>query len=219
MTESTECLPEGLCPSCFEGMIHDRSCDHAATLPNGREILIKDVPCSLCDHCGARFFSPQASDQIEAAFLKAANSLSPADVVQLVEMTGLAEDKLCERLGLGAKTIYRWRRGAQRPSKSLSMLLAIVARHPALFEWLERDGWKEGPLESLTRHISSTRTISDRDSRRRLATPRLDRHRLAESQPTQDKATIDQTTFSRTGGGGRDRNTISDFFQLAGING
>jgi len=143
MTELTESLPEDLCPSCYEGHLKEARHEHISELPDGRRVTVADLACTACDQCGVHFYPAESTGRIEAAVQKALGSLSPDDVQRFVKMTGMEEDELCERLGLGAKTIYRWRRGAQRPSKSLSILLAIIARHPRLLEWVAAEGWKQ----------------------------------------------------------------------------
>jgi YgiT-type zinc finger domain-containing protein len=172
MTELTESLPEDLCPSCFEGQLKEARHDHISKLSDGREVTVADLACTVCDQCSARFYPAESTGRIEAAVQKALGSLSPEQVQRFVKMTGLEEDELCERLGLGAKTIYRWRRGAQRPSKSLSILLAIVAHHPDLFEWIESESWKQ--TDSAHPRIGNPRMPVGNSGERFF--PALDKH-------------------------------------------
>lgn len=171
MTENNESLPEGLCPSCFEGQLRDTRCDYVSKLPNGRTVTVSDLPCAVCDHCEAQFYSPEATSRIDAEVLEALGTLRPEDVVRLVEMTGLPESELCEVLGLGPKTIYRWRRGSQRPSKSLSMLLAVVACHPMLLEWISQKGWRAALLGSWSASGAAPAGPVGSPTRRSLTTP------------------------------------------------
>ena len=137
MNDDMDYLPENTCPACFEGTLREGFQDYTGDLGDGRQLLVKQLPARICDACGEAVYGREARETIEAELVKTLGSLTPDQVVKLVEMTGLKEDELCELLGLGAKTIYRWRRGAQRPSKSLSILLSIVAHHRTMADWLK----------------------------------------------------------------------------------
>lgn len=145
-TEADE-ASEHDCPSCDQGKLQLVTIDFAATLPDGKELIVPSLLCEQCDTCGERAFDKAARQLIDAAIVKAMGTLTPDQVEKFVSMTGLREDELCECLGLGAKTIYRWRRGAQRPSQSLSILLAMVAHHPNLLGWVQSGRWRQSPAE------------------------------------------------------------------------
>ena len=142
MNADMDYLPENTCPACFEGTLREGFQDYREDLGDGRQLLVKHLPARICEACGKAVYAREARETIEAELVKTLGSLTPDQVIELVEMTGLKEDELCELLGLGAKTIYRWRRGAQRPSKSLSILLAIVAHHRTMPEWVKE--WTAG---------------------------------------------------------------------------
>lgn len=142
MNDNIDYLPENTCPVCFEGTLREGFQDFSQNLGDGRHLLVKRLPARICDKCGEALFPSESRAAIEAELVKTLGSLTPDQVIELVEMTSLKEDELCELLGLGAKTIYRWRRGAQRPSKSLSILLAIVAHHRTMPEWVKE--WTAG---------------------------------------------------------------------------
>jgi putative zinc finger/helix-turn-helix YgiT family protein len=142
MNDAIEYLPEGICPSCHEGNLEEGQRDFTSHTSDGRQVVVKNLTARTCSKCGESIFPRESLDQIEAAFVKATGALTPEQIERFVEMTGLREDELCERLGLGAKTIYRWRRGAQRPSQSLSILLGIVAHNPQLLDWVRKDAWR-----------------------------------------------------------------------------
>jgi putative zinc finger/helix-turn-helix YgiT family protein len=143
MNDTTEYQPEGTCPSCHEGNLEEDKRDFTTQTGDGRELLVKNLKARTCNKCGESIFPRESLDQIEAALVKAMGTLTPEQVEKFVSMTGLREDELCECLGLGAKTIYRWRRGAQRPSKSLSILLGIVAHNPQVLDWVKSDAWRQ----------------------------------------------------------------------------
>lgn len=149
MNDTIEYLPEDTCPSCHEGTLEEGSRDFTSQTQDGRQVLIKNLVARTCNKCGESIFPRESLDQIEAAVVRALGSLSPEQVEEFVDMTGLREDELCERLGLGGKTIYRWRRGAQRPSQSLSILLAMVAHHPHLLGWVQSGEWRKSKAEPV----------------------------------------------------------------------
>ena len=163
----------------------------------------------MCDHCDERFYGPEAAKKIEKETLKALGSLSPEDVVDLVKKTGLQESELSDVLGLGPKTIYRWRRGAQRPSKSLSILLATVAHYPKLINWIKTKAWQS---------IDST-PVSITSSHRRISLPHgsLQTPRLARRKQV-TTATSGPRKSGEPQGASRGQNTISKFFEHAGRN-
>lgn len=65
-----QCLPEGLCSSCFEGQLRDETSDFVCDPIQGRTITVKDLPCTKCDKCDERFYSPAAARRIEDAVEK-----------------------------------------------------------------------------------------------------------------------------------------------------
>lgn len=219
MTQNNECLPEGICPSCFEGQLQDSRCDHVTELPNGRTVVVRDLPCGVCDHCDAQFFSPESTSKIEAEVIEALGTLAPDDVVRLVEMTGLSEAELCEKLGLGPKTIYRWRRGAQRPSKSLSVLLAVVACHPRLLGWIDSAGWKAALLGSGTENQRLPWISVAEGHHRRPMTPRVDRRNRGRTRPSAILETSATRTTLDRGTVTEQRDEITAFFALSGSHG
>jgi len=147
MSDEIDYIPEDKCPSCFEGKIYLDKKDFVSDLPEGRQVIVKALRARVCDKCGETIFEDEEIKQIEIAVVRASGSLSPIEVKSFVEMTGRSESELSEKLGLGAKTIYRWRSGAQRPSKSLSILLALVAHNPKLLDWISREGWRNNVLQ------------------------------------------------------------------------
>ena len=65
-----QCLPEGLCSCCFEGQLRDETSDFVCDPIQGRTITVKDLPCTKCDKCDERFYSPAAARRIEDAVEK-----------------------------------------------------------------------------------------------------------------------------------------------------
>jgi transcriptional regulator with XRE-family HTH domain len=143
--------------------------------------------------------------------LKAQGVFSAEEVQAMVAKTGLSEESLCEKLGLGARTIYRWRCGAQRPSKSLGILLAAVAHHPELLEWVEREGWKQ--VESSEAQTSKRMGVEVvlKHSNLFIQTPRVSRRsQLGLTPPRGSSARLRGLPSRSTG------NPVSSFFQFAG---
>lgn len=173
MNDAIEYLPEGICPSCHEGKLEEGQRDFNSETSDGRQVVVKNLTARTCSKCGESIFPRESLDQIEAAVLKAMGALTPEQIERFVEMTGLREDELSERLGLGAKTIYRWRRGAQRPSKSLSVLLAAVAHHPNLLEWIGCEGWTDEQSYHSNRIFGLRGMSVAKESESSLQFPRL----------------------------------------------
>jgi YgiT-type zinc finger domain-containing protein len=67
--KESECLPEGLCSCCFEGQLRDETSDYVCDYL-GSTITVKDLPCTKCDKCDERFYSPAAARRIEDAVEK-----------------------------------------------------------------------------------------------------------------------------------------------------
>lgn len=216
MKTKTQDISEHPCPSCDQGKLQRVSIDFVATLPDGKELIVPRLSCEQCDACGERSFDKAARQRIDAAIVKAIGSLTSDQVERLVEMTGLREDDLCESLGLGAKTIYRWRRGSQRPSKSLGILLGVVAHHPDLLEWIENEEWKKVPAETKRSSRSAERISSVHGSRQlfsafAIETPRTSRRMVL--TPTDRTSRVAETPaeFARAVD-----NPVHEFFALAG---
>jgi YgiT-type zinc finger domain-containing protein len=140
--------------------------DFIAKLPDGRQHIVKDLIGKVCNKCGEGVYSQRESIRIEKETLRATGVLSPEEIEIFVKMIGLTESEICNHLGLGAKTIYRWRRGAQRPSKSLSILLALVAHNTNLLQWITDEGWRD---THINRH--TTKNVTSKLSNNRLFEP------------------------------------------------
>ena len=199
------------CPSCFEGLLEDKLEDHVSRLPDGTEVKVANVASRVCSACGERFFPPESTDRIEAAMLKAQGVFSAEQVESMVAMTGLSEEALCEKLGLGARTIYRWRCGAQRPSRSLGILLAAVAHHPELLEWVGSEGWRQGKACAAPSSKRLEVNFLLKPTNLFIQTPRVSRRgQLGLSRPRVSSARLPGIPTRSTG------NPVSSFFQFAG---
>lgn len=199
------------CPSCFEGFLKDIIQNHVSCLPDGTEVKVTDVVSRVCSACGEKFFPPESSARIEAAVLKSQGVFSAKEVQAMVAMTGLSEEALCEKLGLGARTIYRWRCGAQRPSKSLGILLAAVAHHPELLEWVEIEGWKQGETSTTAPSKSLKVGVALKPTGIFIQTPRVSRRGQLGLTRTRGISTRLPGVPSRSM-----CNPVSSFFQFAG---
>tara|TARA_R110000824_G_scaffold335745_1_gene522285 strand:- start:4408 stop:4734 length:327 start_codon:yes stop_codon:yes gene_type:complete len=70
-SDGNQSLPEGLCPSCFEGQVVHGKGDYVTKLPSGLSFTVKDVNRSKCNRCDAVSFGPEESKRIEEEVSKA----------------------------------------------------------------------------------------------------------------------------------------------------
>jgi putative zinc finger/helix-turn-helix YgiT family protein len=214
MSDSIEYLPEGTCPSCYEGQLEESRRDFVSRISDGRQVEVKDLVAQTCNKCGKSIFPRESLDLIDAALVQSIGALTPEQIQHFVEATGLREDELCDTLGFGAKTIYRWRRGAQRPSKSLSILLGIVAHHPNLIEWIEREEWRKTPAGHSSDSpvgISYTHGVRRSRSEFSIETPRTSRRIDLASTHRAPRIAEKSNVFI-----GATDNPIHQFYALAG---
>lgn len=50
------------CPKCESGDCHERIEDFEVGMPDGRILVVPQIPVWHCNHCGARWLGPVASD-------------------------------------------------------------------------------------------------------------------------------------------------------------
>ncbi len=60
--------------------------------------------------------------------------MSGVDVAEIRSQTGLSQRAFSRRIGVPAATLQNWEQGRRRPSGPARILLALIARHPALVE-------------------------------------------------------------------------------------
>ncbi|HOD99924.1 MAG TPA: hypothetical protein PLD40_08895 [Kiritimatiellia bacterium] len=90
------------------------------------EIIWKDVPAWKDPKTGEIFLSGEARELLESTKARFLGILSPAQIRALRRSIKATQKGMAELLQLGEKTWTRWESGAERPSRSMNVLLCAI---------------------------------------------------------------------------------------------
>lgn len=124
------------CPICGhderETMHGIFSMEVPSNVPGGA-IEIADATWEHCNACGEDFIADELSKAIERVQYHRLGLLSPEQIRQVREKTGLSAVEISQLLNAGDKSYTRWESGKSIHNKSTDTLIRLIDQHPELF--------------------------------------------------------------------------------------
>lgn len=97
---------------------------------------IPSLSVPVCEVCHAVSIDDDADSQIDEAFRREANLLTPKQIREIRLSLQMKQEELAELIGISPSTLSRWETGAQIQQRSFDKFLRAVFRLPALREEL-----------------------------------------------------------------------------------
>jgi len=95
------------------------------------------VPCLKDPAIGEEFLKREALDMIDQAKARYMGLMQPSEIKELRISLGVTQKEICELLQIGAKSYSRWESGKTRQSRSMNLLLRVIADGKIDKEYLE----------------------------------------------------------------------------------
>ena len=90
------------------------------------ETIMQEVPAWKDEKTGQIYLDGEAHEILDAVKARHLGILLPKQLCDLRKSIGMTQKKMAELLQLGEKTWTRWETGAERPSRSMNILLCAL---------------------------------------------------------------------------------------------
>lgn len=124
------------CPICGQDERETKhgtySMEVPASIPGGA-IEIHDATWEHCNACGEDFIADDLNKAIARVQYHRLGLLSPEQIRQVREKTGLSAVEMSQLLNAGDKSYTRWESGKSIHNKSTDTLIRLIDQHPELF--------------------------------------------------------------------------------------
>ena len=117
------------CPVCGCEAMEERRGEYRFDPPPeipGGVIVIRDAHWSSCGNCGEDILSHELDQAIEAQRHKRLELLTPEEIRQVRQRTGLSAVEMGHILGVGEKTYTRWETGRSVQNKANDLLIRLL---------------------------------------------------------------------------------------------
>jgi putative zinc finger/helix-turn-helix YgiT family protein len=148
-------MEERACPICGEGKLRQETSDFRAEFKDassGRmsEVVVHNIPKSVCDKCGDFILDEESEDKISAAQRAAMGLVSAQELQAFRKSLGKTQEEMSELLGLGKKTWCRWESNDYFQNESLDRYLRLLMFVPSNVKALETlEFWKHGVAQEV----------------------------------------------------------------------
>jgi putative zinc finger/helix-turn-helix YgiT family protein len=100
------------------------------------ELHLPGIEVPRCRTCGETYITSAIDEQVSDALRARLHLLTPTQIRKGIEMLGLKQQELAERLGVAPETISRWVNGALIQSRAMDNLLRLFFAIPKVREVL-----------------------------------------------------------------------------------
>ena len=124
------------CPACGHDEREAQNGTFSMEVPSnipGGTIEIEDATWEHCHSCGEDFIGDELSQAISATRYQRLGLLTPDQIREVREKTGLSAVEMSQLLNAGEKSFTRWENGKSIQNKSTDTLIRLIDQHPELF--------------------------------------------------------------------------------------
>lgn len=146
------------CPVCGRLALQQKEGDYVFAWPEHfakRESVFSDAAWEMCEACGEAILPPELSDRIEEERYHVQGLLTPREIREVRDRTGLTQVEMAQLLHIGDKTYLRWETGLSVQHKSMDTIVRAADSHPELFAEIEaqRRPGREALIEAYVKHL------------------------------------------------------------------
>lgn len=151
-------MTTSICPLCGSNSLEQKhgqyQFDPPGNIPGGM-MVIDDATWEACAACGQQILPDELSKAIDVERYRRLGLLTPAEIKQVRENTGLSAVDMAQLLGVGDKTYTRWETGRSLQNKSNDTLIRLIDQHAELFVLVdaERDPNRQVMIADYVRDL------------------------------------------------------------------
>lgn len=129
-------MPATKCPMCGADALEEKRGEYRFEPPPniaGGTILIADATWQECSKCGEAVLGYDLSKALDREAIKRQGMLTPEEILQVRQQTGLSAVDMAHLLGIGEKTYTRWETGKSIQTKGNDTLIRLLAANADAF--------------------------------------------------------------------------------------
>ena len=152
------------CPICGNNTLEQKRGEYRfETPPNvpGGTMVIPDATWSACGSCGEELLPDELTKAIEEEQYRRLGLLTPAEIRQVRENTGLSAVEMAHLLGVGEKSYTRWENGRSMQNKSNDTLIRLLHKNAAAFVIVDAER-KPDRERLLSTYVSDLKSLKGR---------------------------------------------------------
>ena len=154
-----------ICPFCGSDALTETTGVFEMPVPEnipGGPIRIENATWEACGTCGEVMVPDPLGQAIAKVRYRRLGLLSPEEIRQIRQRTGLTAVEMAQILGAGDKSYTRWENGRSLQSKATDTLLRLVDQCPELFSDIDaqRDQNRQASLKEYFEGLSSVKGAS-----------------------------------------------------------
>lgn len=148
------------CPLCGSDTLEHKRGDYRFEPPQnipGGTMILPNATWDACTSCGQDILPDELTKAIEVEHYRRLGLLTPEEIRQVRQKTGLSAVDLANLLGVGAKSYTRWENGRSMQNKSNDTLIRLLDKNAEAFAILdvERRPDRHKLLEKYVRSLRS----------------------------------------------------------------
>lgn len=135
-------MPTTKCPLCGNDTLEEKHGEYRFAPPPGipgGTIVIPNATWQACQQCGEEILPYALNKAIDVEATKRQGLLTPEEIRQIRERTGLSAVEIAHLLGVGEKTYTRWENGRSIQNKSNDTLIRLLDKKAETFALVEAE--------------------------------------------------------------------------------
>ena len=124
------------CPLCGNDTLEHKHGEYRFEPPQnipGGTMMIPNATWDACTSCGEEILPDELTKAIEAEQYRRLGLLTPSEIRQVRQKTGLSAVDMANLLGVGEKSYTRWENGRSIQNKSNDTLIRLLDRNAEAF--------------------------------------------------------------------------------------
>ncbi len=149
------------CPLCGNRSLEHKHGEYRFEPPQnipGGTMIIADATWDACASCGEEILPDELTKAIEAEQYRRLGLLSPSEIRQVRQKTGLSAVDMANLLGVGEKSYTRWENGRSIQNKSNDTLIRLLDRNADVFVIVDAERRSDRD-KLLSQYVSGLRTL------------------------------------------------------------
>lgn len=152
------------CPLCGNQTLEHKHGDYRfeppANIPGGT-MIIPNATWEACASCGEEILPDELTKAIESEQYRRLGLLTPAEIRQVRQKTGLSAVDLANLLGVGEKSYTRWENGRSMQNRSNDTLIRFLDKNAEAFMIVDAER-KPDRDRLLAKYVSDLRSLKGR---------------------------------------------------------
>jgi len=128
----------------------------------GGVMVVPNASWQECQSCGERILPHELDRALDDESRRRQGLLTPREIREIRERTGLSQEDMARLLGIGDKTYARWESGRSFQNRSSDYLIRLADKNPSLLSVLEA---RRRPDRSLliSEYMKNLRSLKGED--------------------------------------------------------